>query len=202
MDLAAKPGRMPEIWVGGHGARMLGLTGRYGDGWYPAAVVSPQEYAGKLAVVHPAALEAGRPAASITPALHRFVVFGSTEREAREMLRNRAIRLLGLAAPAAVWRRAGAVHPLGEGFNAIVDFVPDRHDRASIDEAINALPEQVMTEGPLLWGTPAQVAAKLREFGEAGLRHVVLAPVSGLVPKRAALSALRATAEVARVLRR
>ena len=201
MDLAAPPGRMPEIWVGGHGGRMLGLAGRYGDGWYPASVVSPREYAEKLAVVRSAATESGRSAASITPALHRFVVFGATEREARDMLRNRAIRLLGMAAPADVWRRAGVAHPLGEGFNAIVDFVPDRHDRALIDEAIAAVPEEVMTEGPLLWGTPAQVIAKLRAFGEAGMRHVVLAPVSGLVSKRAALYGLRATAQVARALR-
>ena len=201
MDLPAPPGRMPEIWVGGQGERMLRLAGRYGDGWYPASVVSPQEYGEKLAAVRAAAVEAGRAAASITPALHRFVVFGSTEREAREMLNHRAIRLLGLGAPAAVWRRAGAVHPLGEDFNAIVDFVPDRHDRAVVEAAIAAVPEQVMTDGPLLWGTPAQVIAKLRAFGEAGMRHVIVAPVSGLVSSRAALYGLRATAQVARALR-
>ena len=201
MDLPAPPGRLPEIWVGGQGNRILRLAGRYGDGWYPASVVSPQEYAAKLAAVRSAAAEAGRAAASITPALHRFVVFGSTEREARDMLDNRAIRLLGLGAPADVWHRAGVTHPLGEGFNAIVDFVPDRHDPAVVDEAIAAVPEQVMTEGPLLWGTPAQVIDKLRAFGEAGMGHVILAPVSGLVSKRAALYGLRATAQVARALR-
>jgi phthiodiolone/phenolphthiodiolone dimycocerosates ketoreductase len=201
MDLKAPPGRVPEIWVGGQGRRMLRLAGRYGDGWYPASVVSPQEYSEKLAAVRSAATEAGRTAASITPALHRFVVFGSTEREAREMLNNRAVRLLGLGAPAEVWRRAGVTHPLGEGFNAIVDFVPDRHDRAQIEAAIAAVPEEVMTEGSLLWGTPEQVIAKLRAFGEAGLRHVILAPVSGLVSKRAAIYGLRTTAQVARALR-
>ena len=201
MDLQAPPGRLPEIWVGGQASRMLRLAGRYGDGWYPASVVSPQEYFEKLAAVRSAAADAGRAAASITPALHRFVVFGSTEREARDMLNNRAIRLLGLGAPADVWHRAGVTHPLGEGFNAIVDFVPDRHDRSLIDEAIAAVPEEVMTEGPLLWGTPAQVIAKLRAFGEAGMRHVVLAPVSGLVSRRAALYGLWATAQVARALR-
>lgn len=200
MDLPAPPGRLPEIWVGGHGSRMLGLAGRYGDGWYPASVVSPQEYAEKLDLVRSAAADAGRTAKSITPALHRFVVFGSTEQEARAMLRTKAIRLLGLAAPPEVWRRAGATHPLGEGFNAIVDFVPDRHDRTVVDEAIAAVPDEVMTEGPLLWGTSAQVTAKLRAFGEAGMRHVVLAPVSGLVSRRAALYGLRATAQIARAL--
>ena len=57
-----------------------------------------------------------------------------------------------------------------------------------------------MTEGPLLWGSPQQIAAKLRVFGEAGLRHVVLAPVSGLVSQRAALYGLWATGRIARSL--
>jgi len=202
MDLKAPPGRCPQIWVGGHGPRLLGLAGRFGDGWYPAAIVTPQEYADGLAAVRTAAAQAGRDGARITPALHRFVVFAPSETEARAMLRHRAIRLLGLGAPARVWERAGAVHPLGPDFNAIVDFVPDRHDPRLIEDAIATVPEEVMTEGSLLWGTPAQVTAKLRAFGDAGLRHVVLAPVSGLVSKRAALYGLRATGAVARALAR
>jgi phthiodiolone/phenolphthiodiolone dimycocerosates ketoreductase len=201
MDLKAPPGRVPEIWVAAHGPRMLELTGQYGDGWYPTSVVSAQEYGEKLSAVRSAAVDAGRDPTSVLPALHRFVVFGSSEREARAMLKTKAIRLLGLGAPAQVWQRAGVAHPLGEHFNALVDFVPDRHDRAVIEQAIAAVPEAVMTDGPLLWGTPEQVAAKLRTFGDAGLRHVVLAPVSGLVSKKAALYGLRATAQVARALR-
>ena len=201
MDLKAPSGRVPEIWIGAHGPRMLRLTGRYGDGCYPATVVSPQQYAAKLATVRAAAAEAGRDAASITPALHRFVVIGASEQEARAMLKTKVIRMLGLGAPADLWRQAGAVHPLGEHFNALVDFVPDQnYDRRTVEEVIAAVPDAVMTEGPLLWGTPEQVVAKLRAFGDAGLRHVVLAPVSGLVSRRAALYALWATARIARAL--
>ncbi|WP_235683607.1 LLM class flavin-dependent oxidoreductase [Mycolicibacterium fluoranthenivorans] len=201
MELKPARGRTPQIWVAGHGARMLGLTGRYGDGWYPTAVVSPQEYATKLATVRAAARDAGRDPAAITPALHRFAVIAHTEHEARAMLETKAIRSLGLMAPAEVWRQAGAVHPFGEHFNALVEFVPDRYDRRTIDEAIAAVPAALMAEGPLLWGTPAQVAAKLRAFGDAGLRHVVLAPVSGLVSKHAALYGLWAAGRIARSLR-
>ncbi|WP_262490872.1 LLM class flavin-dependent oxidoreductase [Mycobacterium simiae] len=200
MDLAAPRGRVPEIWVAAHGPRMLRLTGRYGDGWYPVSVVSPEEYAAKLAAVRAAAAEAGRHADSITPALHRFAVIGASEREARAMLDTKAIRLLGLAAPADLWRQAGAVHPLGAHFDTFVDFVPDRHSRQAIEAAIAAVPDAVMTEGPLLWGTPQQVVAKLRAFGDAGMRHVVLAPVSGLVSRRAALYEQWATVRIARLL--
>jgi phthiodiolone/phenolphthiodiolone dimycocerosates ketoreductase len=200
MDLKAPQGKVPEIWIAAHGPRMLQLTGRYGDGWYPTAVVSPQEYAAKLATVSAAAAEAGRSAAEITPALHRFVVFGASEPEARAMLETKVIRAMGLMASAELWRQSGAAHPFGEDFNALVDFVPDRYDRLTMEEAIAAVPAAVMTEGPLLWGTPKQVAAKLRDFGDAGMRHVVLAPLSGLVSRRAALYGLWATAQIARSL--
>ncbi|MGB9306624.1 MAG: LLM class flavin-dependent oxidoreductase, partial [Mycobacterium sp.] len=202
MDLKPARGRVPQIWVAGHGPRMLELTGRYGDGWYPTTVISPQEYAEKLAAVREAAADAGRNAASITPALHRFTVIGSSEQDARAMLNTKVIRALGLMAPPDLWRQAGAVHPFGEHFNALVDFVPDHYDRKTMEEAIAAVPDGVMTEGPLLWGSPEQIAAKLRAFGEAGLRHVVLAPVSGLVSQRAALYGLWATGRIARSLSR
>jgi phthiodiolone/phenolphthiodiolone dimycocerosates ketoreductase len=73
MDLQPPKGRTPEIWIAGHGPRMLRLTGQYADGWYPTMVASPQEYKAKLETLRAAAREAGRDPASITPALHQFV---------------------------------------------------------------------------------------------------------------------------------
>ncbi len=201
MDLKPPSDRLPEIWIAGHGPRMLRLTGRYGDGWYPTTVVSPHEYAAKLVTIRAAATESGRSAASITPALHRFMVVCASEQEARAMLKTKIIRALGLMAPADLWRQAGAVHPFGEQFNALVEFVPGQYDRRTMEEAIAAVLASLLTEGPLLWGTPQPVVAKLRAFGDAGLRHVVLAPVSGPVSKRAALYDLRATGRIARSLR-
>ncbi|GAY17154.1 LLM class flavin-dependent oxidoreductase [Mycobacterium sp. shizuoka-1] len=202
MDLKPARGRTPQIWVAGHGRRMLGLTGRYGDGWYPATVASPAEYATKLEVVRVAARNAGRDPASITPALHRFLVVGRSESEVRAMLGTKSIRALGLMAPADVWRQAGVEHPFGAHFNPLVDFVPDHYDRRTMDDAIDAVPTEVLTEGPLLWGTPERIVGRLHEFHSAGLRHVVLAPVSGLISKRAALYSLRATGMIARALAR
>ena len=201
MDLKPAAGRTPQIWVAGHGPRMLRLTGRYGDGWYPAAVSSTDEYAHKLGIVRAAAADAGRDPGSITPALHRFMVVGRTEAEVRTMMNTRVIRSFGLMAPAELWRQAGSTHPFGERFNPLVDFIPDHYDRRTMDDAIAAVPQAVLTDGPLLWGTPQQVAAKLRTFAEAGMRHVVLAPVSGLVSKSAALYGLWATGRIARSLR-
>jgi len=202
MDLKAPSGRMPKIWIGAHGPQMLRLAGTYGDGWYPTMVSSPEEYAVKLAAVRDAARAAGRDPNAITPALHRFAVIGRTDEEARAMLETKAIRALALAVPAEQWHEAGAEHPLGANFSGLRDFLPGRYDRETLDRAIAAVPPGLADTGLLLWGTPQQAAHKLRAFGEAGLRHVILAPVSGLLSPRAALDGLRATGTIARLLAR
>jgi len=46
---------------------MLRLTGEYGDGWYPFAIGSPDDYATRLGVIRAAAKGAGRDPDAITP---------------------------------------------------------------------------------------------------------------------------------------
>src|ERR1700724_2981634 len=53
-DLWPYRGKWPEIWIASHGPRMLRATGRYADAWFPAAVVSPSEYARGFEAVRPA----------------------------------------------------------------------------------------------------------------------------------------------------
>jgi phthiodiolone/phenolphthiodiolone dimycocerosates ketoreductase len=199
MGLEPLKGKTPEIWIGGRGPRMLRLTGEYGDGWYPGAIVSPEEYSDKLKIIHSTAREAGRDPQEITPSLEQYVVVAPTEQEARAMLNTKLVRYFHLLVPADVWRQIGSEHPLGEHFRGYVDFVPERYDHKTLEEAITAVPNEVVTEGPLIWGTPEQVTSKLKKFGEAGLRHVVLSLVSTLISKRAAIYGLRATRKIARL---
>jgi hypothetical protein len=76
------------------------------------------------------------------------MVVAASEQEARAMLETKVIRAFGLMASAELWRQSGAVHPFGEHFNALVDFVPDHYDRQRMDEAIAAVPAALMAEGP------------------------------------------------------
>jgi phthiodiolone/phenolphthiodiolone dimycocerosates ketoreductase len=199
LDLPAPEGRTPEIWVAANAPRSLRLTGQYGDGWLPFAVPSPEVYAAQLEVVRAAARDAGRDPAAITPALVPLIVVAPTEAEAHAMLDAKAIRFFGLLVPDEVWRLFGLQHPFGAGFRGFVDILPETYDRQTVDAAIAAVPRE-MLEG-FVWGTPEQVLAKLRAFGEAGMRHVVAALASAAVSPEAAAYGMEAMAGIARALR-
>lgn len=200
LDLRAPKGRTPEIWIGGQGPRMLRLIGRYGDGWYPSLVSTPEEYAAKWQIIHAAAQEAGRDPQTITRALFRLVAFAPTEREVRRMLDSKAARLLALGASAEEWRKVGAQHPFGEDFRGTVDWIPEHYSREMLEEGMKVVPPELLGSG-VLWGTPQQVVQKLRAFGEAGVQYVVLSPASALLSRRATLYGLLALRKVAYQLR-
>lgn len=191
MDLAPRAGNAPELWIAAHGPRMLELTGRYGDGWYPVYVATPDEYAGGLRTIHAAAAQAGRAPTDITPALQMPFVVGKNRDAARRMLDHPAIRYLGLITPAAAWDAVGEEHPFGPAFRGVVDFVPHRHAPDDLRRLLEEVPDVVM-ERSTAWGTTDDLIDVLGDFMAAGLRHVVLTPVSGLVSRREAVRAVGA----------
>ncbi len=200
MDLRAPKGKTPEIWIGARGPRMLRMTGLYGDGWYPSEINSPEEYATRLKIIQSAAQEAGRDPQAITPSLFQLIAVAPSEQEARRMLDTRAGRLLALGATSDEWRKVGAQHPFGERFRGAVDWIPEHYDLKTLEEGMAAVPPDLLGHG-LLWGTPEQIADKLRAFGQAGARHVVLSPASALASRRAAIYGLLAIRKIASLLR-
>ncbi len=179
---------------------MLRLTGQYGDGWLPYPITSPQEYADKLTIVRAAAQEAGRDPQAIIPGLVQFIAVAPTEQEVRQMQTSKLGRLFALLASSEEWRKVGAEHPFGEHFRGYIDWLPERYDRQTLEDALAGVPPELMGHG-LLWGTPEQVADQLRAFGQAGVRHVVLVLASAMESRQTAIYGLRATRKIARLLR-
>lgn len=200
MDLQPAPGRTPEIWIAAHGPRMLALTGRHGDGWYPTFPMAPVEYGAKLDLIKREAQAVGRNPDAVIPGMQLFVAVGQTDRAAEEMLQSHPARLLALLAPDELFRRFGAIHPLGAGFRGMIDFVPQTYDRKQLEAAMGSVPQAMLRELGT-GGSPDTVVRKIRELGEAGLRHAVLVPVSALISRSAARFTLRALPGVIRRLR-
>lgn len=200
MDLRSPPGRTPEVWIAAHGPRMLELTGRFGDGWYPTLPMPSSENGAKLDTIRASARRAGRDPEAIVPAMQQFFVSAATESEARALLETRPVRFAALLTSDEVWQRHGLHHPLGRGFRGMVDFVPTHYSRPEMHDLIEAVPVDLLAEDAV-WGTPRQVIAKLRGFAGAGLRHVVLSPLAALVSRKLAVTTIRDLAHISRRLR-
>lgn len=180
MDLNAPADRMPQIWLGAHGPRMLELTGRYADGWYPWETLSPEEYERRLKLVQTSARAAGRDPHAIVPAQMVQMLTARTQAGLRRLLRAPAVRYLGLLAPDTVWARYGVKHPLGEGFRGLIDLMPHQLTKAEVQAAIAEVPDEVLHDW-LMIGTPPEILARIRTLADAGLRHAIIFPTAALV---------------------
>ncbi|VVJ20718.1 Uncharacterised protein [Amycolatopsis camponoti] len=200
LDLRAPKGRRPEIWLAAHGPRMLELTGRYADGWYPWEPVDPDEYGRRLREVQGAAKRAGRDPEAIQAAQVLTVVLGRDERHVRRLLRAKSVRYLALLADAGAWRAFGAEHPLGPDFRGAMDLLPHRYGRAQVEAAIRAAPDELVASR-VVAGTPKQVRDRIGGLVDAGLRHPVLVAASALVAPADAVYSMAGLVWLSRSLR-
>ena len=192
--------RPPPIWVAAMGPRMLDLTGRYADGWLPHTM-SPARYADGLTRIRASATAAGRDPATITPGLVVTGLFDSSHEACHTALESPAMKLAALVLDAGAWREAGGVHPFGESFGGILDFVPTRYAVDDVRAAMEKVPDEVV-HALYPHGTPEEMAASIREYERVGLRHVVFSNITAVSKPQKALSSFTALVRCARLLRR
>lgn len=202
MDLAPSNSGTPEIWIAAHGPRMLALAGRYGDGWIPLQPLhGPADYELGWRTVRTAAGASNRRVESITPSLLAAVVLAPTAAKAEALLRSTLVRYWALMGTSArQWAELGSDHPLGPDFGGYGQVLPETLDRRELDAAIARVPPEVV-RSRFVSGTPRQVEATIRDYADAGLRHIVLAPASALVRSRHQTYALWALPRLVRALR-
>ncbi|MBI2861336.1 MAG: LLM class flavin-dependent oxidoreductase [Chloroflexi bacterium] len=167
-----EPGKYPPIWLGVRGPRLLKLTGRLGDGWC-ASKVSLRDYGEKLSIIRQAAQESGRDPDAITPSLTAFVVVDRDHETCHKLLDTALIKSWCLALPAEDFERLGFKHPLGETFYGVADYVPSRWSQQEMLELISKIPREVAEEH-LIHGTPEDIAERIGQYADKGLRHIML----------------------------
>jgi phthiodiolone/phenolphthiodiolone dimycocerosates ketoreductase len=168
LDTDLFEGRCPPIWIGANGPRMLEITGRHADGWWPAGAWTPDEYAEKLKVVRDSAARAGRDPLAIVPALVIMCLLGD-EAELAKMLEAPLVKSILLMVSADALRRFGHEHPMGPHWRGYQDIDPGTLTRERIIEfCAKADPRALIDLLPC--GTPKQVAHKLKGFCDAGMR--------------------------------
>jgi phthiodiolone/phenolphthiodiolone dimycocerosates ketoreductase len=198
-DIPPYRGKWPEIWIAAHGPRMLGITGRYGDAWFPGLVFSPAEYAQKLDVVRSAASDAGRDPMTVTPAVWLFVVTGKTRRDVEETLNSEMLKGFALHFPAAVWKRYGLTHPMGADFSGAQDLVSQTINAKTALSYASQVPKSMIRDS-ILTGTPDDALDQLAVWRDHGVRYAVLANISFLQPSLR--NGLASSGPYARIVRR
>ncbi len=179
LPLEAEGRGKPAVWVAGHGPRMLRLTGQYGDGWIPAWWMSPTEYGEKLDVVKGHAAKVGRPApeASLLP----FTLFAESQDRAEEMFEAEPLgKLFGLFAMGSIWEANGLQHPLGNDSKGFIDVIIHDLNPDDLRDLAPTIPFE-MVKQVLFIGNATELAEQFEGYAKAGLEHVVLANLTGVV---------------------
>ncbi len=168
LDTELYEGKAPPIWIGAAGPRMLDITGRFADGWWPAGAWSPEEYADKLAVIRASAERAGRDPMAIVPALVTACLLGDDD-ELAEILKAPLVKAWILQPTAQTLRDFGFSHPMGDDWGGFQDINPEILTRERILDMLEKVePEAILALIP--HGSPKNVAKRLKGYVDAGLR--------------------------------
>ncbi len=167
-------GKPPPIWIAAHAPKMLALTGRFGDGWYPTKKMSAAEYADGLQRIAAGAQAAGRSMAGFEPAMQIQLALGKDRRSVLAQLASvPAVCALAMALAGPLWTRHGLTHPLGERFEGFPELVPESLTAEQIDAARKQVTPELIGDG-VHAGSVDEVVEELRPFIAAGLRHLVI----------------------------
>ncbi|OBF15108.1 photosystem I reaction center subunit VIII [Mycobacterium kubicae] len=200
-DLPPYRGKWPEIWIAAHGPRMLGITGRYADAWFPGFPQTPREYAERLDVVRSAASDAGRDPMAVVPAIWLFVNAAATRDDVAAALDSDIAKLIALGLSGDQWRRHGATHPLGSQFSGSQDLVPQTMDAATALAYAAQVPPSLLREAALT-GTVDDVVDQAAVWRDHGASYLVVCNVGYLQPSlRKGLASTGAFHKVVRRLR-
>jgi phthiodiolone/phenolphthiodiolone dimycocerosates ketoreductase len=179
MDTEPFEGRLPKIWVGCIGPRMLEIAGRYADGWWPAGAWTPEEYASKLKALRDSAERSGRDPMAITPASLQTCLIAYDDAELAEILNAPLIKAWVMQPSAEVFRRLGFEHPLGENWRGYQDINPAVLPRERILDMLKKTNVEAIRK-IIPCGTPKEVARRLVGFVDAGMRVVKLMDYGGM----------------------
>jgi len=178
MDTDLYDDKPPQIWIGANGPRMLDLTGRYADGWWPAGAWTPEDYDAKLKVIRESAARAGRDPMAIVPAISQLCLIGD-EAELAEMFERPLVKSILLMISAEDLRRFGHLHPMGPTWRGYQDIDPGILTRERIIQFCKEVDPKAIRD-ILPCGTPKAVAARMKSFCDAGLRVFKLMDYSGM----------------------
>jgi len=194
-------GRAPALWIAAHAPRMLGLTGRFADGWYPTKKMTPAEYRACLDRIGAAAAESGRAWRHFEPGLQVQIALGRDRRTTlQQLLKVPAAGAMAMLLPGPLWTKHGLQHPLGADFEGFPEFVPESITAAQIEAARRQVTPELIGDG-ICAGSVDEVVTELRALTGVGLRHAVIWNIGPLATGASPADLLRLALLVRRLKR-
>jgi phthiodiolone/phenolphthiodiolone dimycocerosates ketoreductase len=180
---------------------MLGLTGRFGDGWVPTMKVSGDVYRQRLDTIMQAGHDAGRDMSGFVACQVMACALGESRDQIIDTaMKSRLGAAMSLMVPGEVWKEHGLEHPLGADHKGFIDIVPPRVTEEQLDTAARTLvPELLLSQ--IYAGNPSEVRDEIAEIVDAGARHLIVANIGGALTGGSPRDLLR-LASVIRKLRR
>jgi phthiodiolone/phenolphthiodiolone dimycocerosates ketoreductase len=169
----------PQVWVAGHGPRMLRLTGQHGDGWIPGWPMTAAEYARRRELINQIAADGGRPRP--TAGLVLICALGQSRETMLEQFdTNPLAKTIGLYASAEIWQKHGQTHPINPASKGFVDLIIHELNAERLREIAPTIPVEIVEE-ILYLGNAEEIANRARAYADAGLEYAILGNFSGIV---------------------
>jgi phthiodiolone/phenolphthiodiolone dimycocerosates ketoreductase len=158
---------------------MLGITGRYADGWWAAGAWTPEDYAAKLKVIRDSAECADRDPLAITPANIQTCLIAYDDAELADILSAPLVKAWVLQPSAAEFRKFGYEHPLGDAWGGYQEISPEALPRERILDMLRKTNTDAI-RAIIPCGTPKEIARKLKGFVDAGMQVVKIMDYGGM----------------------
>ncbi|MFX1298682.1 MAG: LLM class flavin-dependent oxidoreductase [Promethearchaeota archaeon] len=175
--------KLPPIWLGAHGPRMLKLTGELADGWLPISLPL-KDYKLGLQQIFDSAKKNGRDPIKILPAIYFYSVLTNDHNESHRIMETPLGRAWVLTGFDTLFAEEGCQHPLckilnKKTINPLTDYIPIQLGREETIEAMNSIPLKVM-EQFYLHGTEEDAIRTLEDYYRVGCRHFIFWNFTGM----------------------
>ncbi|HEV8622832.1 MAG TPA: LLM class flavin-dependent oxidoreductase [Acidimicrobiia bacterium] len=191
-------GKPPKLLVAGGPGKALKFAGQLADGWvsYWPAVGTVEDYAQQVRQLKRSAEEAGRDPDDVTVFLAFPSVIGPNDAAVTEATENAALRwdAAAMLADTSCWTRAGMKNPLGDDWSYSRDLIPMWWTREDALKIVEQVPPEAV-RATRVTGTPAEAAAQIAPFIEAGATHVLVANYLPLIMSGDFSDALQGTSQ-------
>lgn len=180
--MAFTPPSPVPVYVAAMGERMLGLTGRIGDGILLSGGLSPEYCTRSLGLVADGARAAGRDPDELRRAAFIYAAVSRDGRAAIDAVRGKIAFLLRNTFLAEAVEQSGI--PIDR------EAVTDAISRRDFDAAARLIPDEA-AEAFAVAGTPKAARERLEAFIAAGVREPVLTIVGAAEDRKLALDVIR-----------